>query len=65
LPVASMTSLKIYYILGREIAALVNEVKSPGWYSIQWNAQNLPSGIYFYRLEAGSFVETRKLVLLK
>jgi hypothetical protein len=65
LPVASMTSLKIYDILGREIAALVNEVKSPGWYSIQWNAQNLPSGIYFYRLEAGSFVETRKLVLLK
>ena len=58
-------SLKIYDVLGREVATLVNEVKPPGIYSVSWNANGFPSGVYFYRLQVKSFVETKKLLLLK
>ncbi len=58
-------SLKVYDILGREVATLVNKKQSPGKYSVQFNASNLPSGIYFYTLRAGSFVQTRKMILMK
>jgi hypothetical protein len=62
----SQVTLKIYDILGREVTFLVNnETMSAGKYSKQWNAANMPSGIYFYRLQAGNFVQTKKLVLLK
>ncbi len=57
--------LKVYDVLGREVATLVNERQSPGMYEVQFDGSKLPSGIYFYRLQAGSFVETKKLVLLK
>jgi hypothetical protein len=65
LPSTSFVSLKIFDVLGKEVATLVNEVKSAGIYKTQWNADHMPSGIYFYRLQAGSFTETKKLVLLK
>jgi hypothetical protein len=55
----------VYDLLGREVATLVNEHKPAGTYTQQWNAANLPSGIYFYRLQAGTYTETKKLVLLK
>jgi poly(beta-D-mannuronate) lyase len=58
-------TLKIFDILGREIATLVNEYKPPGFYSKKLNASSLPSGIYFYQLKAGKFVETKKMILLK
>ena len=58
-------SLRIYDILGREIALLVDEQKSAGTYSYSWNATNIPSGLYFYRLQAGPFIGTKKLILLK
>jgi GH18 family chitinase len=58
-------SLKVYDLLGREMATLVNEQKPAGIYTLQWNASNLPSGVYFYQLKAGSYAETKKLVLLK
>ena len=58
-------SLKIYDILGNEVATLVNEQQSPGYYEPTWNAKNMSSGIYFYVLQAGSFTESRKLILLK
>ena len=58
-------TLKIYDILGREVTALVNEPKEAGRYAVRWNAANLPSGVYFYRLQTGAFVETKKLILLK
>jgi len=58
-------SLKIFDILGKEIQELVNEPLSPGTYEVTFDGSNLPSGIYFYQLQCGDFVETKKLVLLK
>lgn len=57
--------LKVFDNLGREIKTLVNEYKNAGEYSIEFKASNLPSGIYFYRIEAGNFVKTKKLLLIK
>jgi hypothetical protein len=65
LPALSRISLKVYDLLGREIAMLVNEQRPIGNYSVKWDASNLPSGVYFYQLRAGAFTETKKLVLLK
>ncbi len=61
----TIIQLKIYDILGKEVATLVDEKKSPGKYEVQFNGNNLPSGIYFYRLQAGSYSDTKKLILLK
>lgn len=58
-------SLRIYDVLGREIISLINEQKSPGNYEIKWDASGLPSGIYFYRLAAGEYNVTKKMILLK
>jgi len=63
--VASPVTLKIYDILGREMLTLVNEIEKAGNYSRQWNAANMSSGVYFYRLQAGTYTETKKLVLLR
>ena len=65
IPKSSQVSLKIFNTLGEEIATLVNEEKSAGTYELTWNAANIPSGVYFYRLQAGDFVQTRKMILLK
>jgi serine protease len=59
------TILKVYDVLGREVATLVNEMRQPGTYSVPFDARNLASGVYMYRLEAGSFIQTRKLLLLR
>ena len=59
------TTLKVYSILGSEIATLVNEEKTPGIYELNFNASNLPSGTYIYRLQAGSYIESKKMILLK
>jgi len=58
-------TLKIFDVLGRELQTLVNELKTAGSYELPWNAANLPSGVYFYRLQAGDVVQTRKMILLK
>jgi hypothetical protein len=65
IPELSFVTLKIYDVLGSEIITLVNEEKSIGNYEVDWNASGLPSGIYFYKLQAGNFVETMKMLLLK
>lgn len=62
---SELVSLKVYDILGREVATLVNERLVAGTYSADFNATALASGVYFYRLEAGKFVEMRKMLLLK
>ena len=58
-------SIKIYDVLGREVATLVNDVQEPGFKSVRWDAEGIPSGVYFYRLQSGRFVETKKMVVLK
>ncbi|MCW8961279.1 MAG: T9SS type A sorting domain-containing protein, partial [Ignavibacteriaceae bacterium] len=65
-----VVTLKVYDILGREIATLVNEEKPAGEYEVEFNShsgevRNLPSGIYFYQLQAGDFISTKKMILLK
>ena len=61
----ALVTLIIYDILGRQIATLVNKEQSPGTYNVTFDASYLPSGIYFYQLQAGSFTQTRKMILLK
>lgn len=65
IPEANLVTLKVYDVLGSELATLVNEEKSTGSYEVEFIASALSSGIYFYRLQAGKFTETKKLVLLK
>jgi len=65
LPMSSFVTLKVYDVLGREVKALVAERQSAGLHSVILNAEDLPSGVYFYRLSAGRFVATRKLMLIK
>lgn len=62
---SNRVTLKVYDIIGNEIATLVNNHQPAGKYSVEFNASNLPSGIYLYRLEAGDFVQTRKMTLIK
>ena len=57
--------LKVYNVLGKEVATLVNGIKPAGAYNVQFNAINLASGVYFYQLRAGNFFATKKLLLLK
>ncbi|GAB4296273.1 MAG: hypothetical protein Kow0098_19310 [Ignavibacteriaceae bacterium] len=65
IPVSGKVTLKIYDILGREIATLVDEEKDAGKYSVEFNAAGLASGVYFYRIQAGNFTESKKMILLR
>jgi len=65
LPRSSHVILKIYNSLGQEMAALVDERKQAGEYNVQWNAANLPSGVFLCRLQAGEFTEMKKMLLLR
>ena len=65
LPAASFTTLKIFNVLGQEVSVLVNEVKNAGTHTVTWNASAFSSGVYLCRLQAGVFIETKKLLLLK
>jgi hypothetical protein len=61
----SIVAIKVYDVLGREIETLVNDEKSTGNYKVEFDASKLTSGIYFYRMQAGDFVETKKIILMK
>ena len=65
IPSESFVELKVYDVLGNEIASLVNEQQQAGVYRADFTANNLSSGIYFYKLQAGNFIETKKMVLLR
>lgn len=65
IPVEGQVSLKVYDMLGNEVATLVNEIKTAGEHQVEFNAGAIASGIYFYRLQAGSFVETKRMMLMK
>jgi hypothetical protein len=58
-------TLKVYDVLGREVVTLVNETKQPGNYEVKFEGANLPSGVYFYKLTAGDFVQTKKMILIR
>ncbi|MEJ2105042.1 MAG: DUF4397 domain-containing protein [Ignavibacteriaceae bacterium] len=64
-PSSEFVTLKVYDILGKEVATLVNEQKAPGNYEVRFDAGNLASGVYIYSLKAGNFTQTRKLMLMK
>ncbi|MDP4195647.1 MAG: T9SS type A sorting domain-containing protein, partial [Bacteroidota bacterium] len=65
IPQNSMVSLKVYDILGKEVASLVNEQKSAGSYEVNFNANSLSAGMYIYELKAGNFTQTKKMMLIK
>jgi len=65
LPEASFVTLKVYDMLGREIVTLVNEAKPSGKYEVEFNASELPSGTYVYKLTAGNYQTMRKMLLIK
>ncbi|MBE2257180.1 MAG: S8 family serine peptidase [Ignavibacteria bacterium] len=65
IPKVSNVKLQVFDITGREIAVLLNDTKTPGYYEINFNASNLSSGVYFYRIQASDFVETKRMLLIK
>ncbi len=65
LPLQSIVLLKIYDMLGREIVTLINEIKNAGYHTVTFDAAALPSGVYFYRLQTGSYIQSKKMLLLK
>ena len=65
LPLNSNVKLTVYNLMGQQVATLIDERLTAGIYKIQWDASNLPSGVYFYRLTTGSSVRTKKLTLLR
>jgi hypothetical protein len=65
IPSPGLVSLKVFNLLGQEVASLLNEVKQPGRYEANWDAQGVSSGVYFYKLTAGDYLSTKKMVLLK
>jgi hypothetical protein len=64
-PQAERVTVTVYDMLGREVAVLVNDVVAPGRYTVTWNAEGLASGTYFCRMTAGSYVETKRMLLLR
>ena len=65
IPKQSHVTLRVYDVLGREVASLLDETRPVGSYAVQFDASRLPSGVYFYRWQAGEFVETKKMVLMR
>ncbi|VAX19759.1 hypothetical protein MNBD_IGNAVI01-2080 [hydrothermal vent metagenome] len=65
IPTNEFVSLRVYDIIGREVATLVNQQQNSGVYDVEFNASNLTSGVYFYKIEAGNFVSVKKMMLLK
>ncbi|MCG6915677.1 T9SS type A sorting domain-containing protein, partial [bacterium BMS3Abin03] len=64
-PIGGWQSLKVYDILGKEVATLVDEEKPAGSFEIKFDASGLPSGVYFYQLKAGNFIKTNKMILIR
>ena len=65
IPHISNVTLKVFNILGQQVKTLVNQTQSQGTYTVTFNASSLPSGIYFYSLEAGDYTQVKKMILLK
>ena len=64
-PITTQVNLRIFDILGREVKTLVDEIKPPGIHFIEWNVANIPTGLYFYQMKAGHYIQMRKMVVCK
>ena len=64
-PFSSWQTLKIYDVLGKEVATLVNEEKPAGSYEVEFSAEGLSSGVYFYQLKASDYISAKKMILLR
>jgi len=65
IPVEGFVTLDVYNAIGQKVASLVNETKTAGNYSVDFDASSLTSGIYFYKISTGNFTETKKMILMK
>lgn len=65
LPIAARVRIKVFDVLGKEVRTVVDEQREPGYHEAAFQGLDLPSGVYFYRLDAGSFTQTRRFLLLK
>jgi len=65
IPKQGLVTMKIFDVLGREVKTLINEIKAPGAYSVDFNASELSSGVYFYRLETNGFMDIKRMMLIK
>jgi hypothetical protein len=65
IPKNAFVTLKVYDVIGKEVATLINEVRTAGSYNVDWNASFYPSGVYFYKLESKDFTETKRMLLIK
>jgi hypothetical protein len=65
LPHAGYVALRVYNVLGEEVATVIEGNHDPGTFKVTWDASGLPSGVYFYRLTAGEYVQTNKMVLMR
>jgi hypothetical protein len=64
-PASNRQTIKVYDVLGNEVAVLVNEIKPAGYYEVEFDGSKLTSGVYFYQLKVGNFVEMKKMILLR
>jgi hypothetical protein len=65
IPKNGLVTMKVYNVLGKEVAKLINEVKQAGYYTVDFNGSDLSSGVYYYRLDAGDFTDVKKMILIK
>jgi hypothetical protein len=65
IPSREFVELRVFDVLGREVATLVNEMKTPGEYAVDWDTRGLASGVFFYRLQAGRYVNAKKMTLVR
>jgi hypothetical protein len=65
IPHRSHVKLNIFDILGKQVATLLNEEKEAGFYEVNWDSDNSPSGVYMYRLQAGNYTECKKLIIVQ
>lgn len=65
MPIGSWQTLKVYDVLGSEVATLLDEYRPAGSYEVEWDASSYPSGVYFYRVMTEEFVKTKKMILMK
>lgn len=65
IPKTVNVELKVFDMLGQEVKTLVNETQNGGYYEVQFTANSFASGVYFYQIKAGSFIDTKKMILLK